>query len=407
MRPLIIMILTAFCVQSNVYAAPRDEELALKQNQAYNFATTKWLDRINVSGLLMGEVIASNQDAGSSRRFPDNNKKYSTFCLPRVGLFLDAKLSESTQAHVALNFAPNKMSGTCSACGFGRKNDELRFGKYDKVDEAYVTFGRLIESPYYARAGIQYVPYGYYARNTIPATLPQLMTQTQAAGVTAGYANKDNGVNLAAFSFSGKGKRGGSTKIDNFGGQVGYIKSSEEFDSLVTLGWISNIASAVNYLVSANPTCCGQEQNSLSKGYRKKVQGASLTMQHKASRWDATLQLTSSLSKFNQNDIGWKSNGAKPSAELIEFGYKFNALGDKKNRLGVSYQLSTQAVNIKGNGDGAGLPARRMQVDYTIEVEPHVEFGAHIFWDKDYSKKDGGTGKKSTTMLLTLAVKFG
>lgn len=394
---------------STVFASSNDRDLALKQNQTYNFASSEWVQKIRISGLLMGEIIASDHDAGASQRFREGkNKKYSTFCFPRASLYIDAKVSDLTQAHIALNLAPAKVTKACSACGFGRKNDELRFGKYDKVDEAYATFGDLVQSPYYARAGIQYVPYGYYARNTIPATLPQLMTQTQAVGITAGYANNDNGMNAAIFSFSGKNKSGGSTKIDNFGGQVGYIKSTDEGDSLATLGWINNIASSVNYIVSPNPmSCCGGEQNPLSKNYRKKVAGMSLTLRREALNWDATLQFTSALSKFHEDDIGWKGKGARPSAGLIDLGYKFDAFGERKNRIGGSYQLSNQGVNIKGNYSSTGLPKQRVQVDYTIEVEPNVELGAHVFWDKDYSKKDDGTNKKGGTGLLTLVVKLG
>ena len=40
-------------------------------------------------------------------------------------------------------------------------------------------------------------------------------------------------------------------------------------------------------------------------------------------------------------------------------------------------------------------------------MDSMFEIGAHIFWDKDYSKKDGGTNQKGTTSLLTLVVKLG
>gem|GEM_PF-2356292 len=408
MKHVVLLLSTLFFFSSGNCAFSKDSNPLLKQNQTYNFAKNDWFEKIKVSGLIMGEVISSNHDAGSPRRFPDGgNKNYSTFCFPRASLYIDAKISELTNAHLALNFAPAKMSSSCSACGFGRKNDELRFSKYDKIDESYVTFSNANESPYYARAGIQYMPYGYYARNTIPANLPQLMTQTQAAGVTGGYIDEERGLNLAIFSFSGKNKRGGSTKIDNIGAQIGYIKETEATSSIVTAGWMNNIVSSVNYIVSANPTCCGQEQNPLNKGYRKRVPGVVLTMRHKELSWDATLQLTSALSKFNSSDVAWKSKGARPSAGLLDIGYIFEAFGNRKNRIGASYQLSTQGVNIRGNGLGAGLPKTRVQCDYTIEIESQVEFGAHIFWDKDYSKSVGGTDKSGATLLLTMSVKLG
>jgi hypothetical protein len=308
---------------------------------------------------------------------------------------------------MALNFAPNKVTNSCSACGFGSKNDELRFAKYGKIDETYVTFSNEKQSPYYARIGIQYVPYGYYDRNIIPATLPQLMTQTQAVGVTAGYTNPDNGMNLAIFSFSSKNKRNTTTKINNFGLQAGYIKGTEEEYNLITLGWMNNIANSVNYLVSSNPTCCGFERNPLNSSYRKQVRGLSTTLKHENLNWDASIQYTSALSKFHPEDIEWQNKGAKPSAGLIDIGHHFKAFNEKKNRIGASYQLSNQAVNLKGNYRGTGLPKKRIQGNYTIELDNNIEFGTHIFWDQDYSKNKDSTGKNSTTMLLTLTIKLG
>lgn len=355
----------------------------------------------------MGELIFSNNDEGKGQRFGNPKKSYSTFCFPRASLYVDAKVNEYADAHFAFNLAPNKMSTSCAACGFGKRNDELRFGKYDRIDESYVTFSDKDNHPYYARVGIQYVPYGNYTRNAIPASLTQLMTQTQAAGATFGYTNPDNGLNFAFYGFSAKNKRDGATKINNVGAQAAYIKGTDKESTQITLGWMNNIANSVNYIVSSTQCCGGTEYNDLNKGYRKMVQGAALSLQHKTTSWDATLQYTTALSKFNSKDIEWKNKGAKPSAALVDAGYRFVAFGERDNRIGASYQISTQAVNLKGNGNNAGLPKQRVQADYTIEVLKNFEMGAHAFWDKDYSKNQGGTGKSSATILVTMSVKLG
>ncbi len=59
-------------------------------------------------------------------------------------------------------------------------------------------------SPYFAKVGIQYVNYGQYYPNIIPATLTQLLTQIQALGVTVGYTPPENGLNFSVFSFTDK-----------------------------------------------------------------------------------------------------------------------------------------------------------------------------------------------------------
>lgn len=398
---LLVIALNAKAIDTNL-----NRESILKQNQNYNFATEEWNKKIKISGLIMGEMIFSDDNAGNTRRFSKGAKKnYSTFCFPRASLYVDAEINPLTTAHLALNFAPNKMSGSCAACGFGRKNDELRLTKYGKLDESYVTFTDNVSPNYYARAGIQYLPYGQYQRNTIPATLTQLLTQTQGAGLTLGHIN-ESGINIAAFSFSGKKKQDKSTIINNFGAQIQYERATIDSNNQFAIGWVNNIANSVNYIVSAT-TCCGKEKNPLNTAYKKSVPAAVVSYKRQQSSWDFTAQYTSALTRFNSNDIKWKTKGAKPSAGLIDLGYNFNSFNEKPSRLGASAQASNQSVNIKGNDFGSGLPKLRLQSDYTMEIQKNIEFGAHIFWDKDYGKKDNGTGKNATTLLLTMAVKLG
>ena len=105
-----------------------------------------------------------------------------------------SNLNEWATANIGLNFAPTP--GHCSACGYGGKNDPSRFNKYDKIDEAHIVFANQTFSPYFAKVGVQYVNYGQYSPNTIPATLTQLLTQIQAPGVTIGYMPPENGLNF-------------------------------------------------------------------------------------------------------------------------------------------------------------------------------------------------------------------
>jgi hypothetical protein len=359
-------------------------------------------DKIKLSGLLMGELIASNTDQNNSRRFY-GDKTYSAFCVPRVVLYAIANVNEWTNAHVGFNLA---QSTGCSACGYGGKNDPFRFNKYKKIDEAIVTFANVDQSPYFAKVGIQYLNYGQYSPNTIPATFTQLLTQTQAVGITLGYFNKENGINASVYSFSDKVKKGSTSKIENGGAQIGYKYSEESFKTDITLDWLSNIASAVNYIVSPSSTCCGMQSNPLNGSYRKKVPGLSFSAKTQIFNFDITVQATSALVKFYNGDIAWNNTGAKPAAALIDFGYNFKAFYEKLNRIGVSYQRSFQALNVKGNGLGKGLPEHRVQGDYTIEAWKNIEFGTHIIWDQDYNKEVGGTGKNSLTSLITLIVKF-
>lgn len=400
---ILVILFTNINIMTAEAGNPLDQNSnILKRNQSLVYLDTERFDKIKISGLFMGEVIASTRDQNKNGRF-DSNKKYSTLCVPRVVLYATTNVNEWTTAHIGFNLISNT---GCSACGYGSKNDPFRFNKYEKIDEAVITFANFDQSPYFAKVGIHYLNYGYYSPNTIPATFTQLLTQTQAAGITLGYFNQENGLNASVYTFTDKVKKGSTGRIGNGGAQIAYKYDDTLGETIITLDWLNNIASSVNYIVSPSPTCCGSQLNPLNKSYQKKISGISFTAKKQIFNFDTTIQVTSALAKFHKDDITWKKTGAKPAAALIDFGYNFKLFKEKPNRVGISYQRSFQAINIKGNYLGRGLPEHRIQGDYSIEAWRNITLGAHIIWDKDYQTKVNGTGKTSLTSLITLIVKF-
>lgn len=371
----------------------------LSRNQAILYGDKFKIEGINFSGLIVGELIASDTDQNKSSRFNKKNT-YSTFCVPKIALYAVSNLNEWATANIGLNFAPS--SGDCSACGYGGKNDPSRFNKYDKIDEAHIVFANRDFSPYFAKIGIQYFNYGQYSPHSIPANFTQLLTQIQAPGITVGYMPPENGLNFSVFSFTDKIKKDSTSKINNIGIQAGYISNEESGKTELSLDIVKNIASSVNYIVSSSQCCI----NPLNKSYRKSVPGVSFTAKKQFSDFYTTAQFTSALTKFDKKDISWKESGAKPAALLLNVTYKFKAFSEKQNLVGMNYQKSTQALNLKGNDLGRGLPEHRVQAYYSIEAWKNIELGTQIIWDKDYKSKNGGTGKTSVTSLITLMAKI-
>ena len=388
-------------LKENVNLNSSSNPRMLNRNEGIFYGDKYKIEGINFSALIMGELIASNIDQNQSSRFAKKTT-YSTFCVPRILLYTGANLNEYVTANIGLNFAPSP--GACSACGYGGKNDPSRFNKYDKIDQAHILFYNSELSPYYAKIGIQYYNYGHYSPNSIPATLTQLMTQIQAPGVTLGYMPANDGLNFSVFSFTDKVKKDKTSKINNIGAQVGYINNDDLGKSEISLDFLSNIASSVNYIVSSNQ--CPSVINPLNSSYKKAVPGISLTLKKQINDFYTTLGLTTALTSFNKEDIAWKEKGAKPAALLLDLNYKFISSGDKQNLIGFNYQKSLQAVNIKGNNLGRGLPLQRIQTYYTIELMKNIEVGVQISWDKDYAVKNKGTGKDSLTSLVTLMAKI-
>jgi hypothetical protein len=216
----------------------------------------------------------------------------------------------------------------------------------------------------FAKIGIQYFNYGQYSPHSIPANFTQLLTQIQAPGITVGYMPPENGLNFSVFSFTDKIKKDSTSKINNIGIQAGYISNEESGKTELSLDIVKNIASSVNYIVSSSQCCI----NPLNKSYRKSVPGVSFTAKKQFSDFYTTAQFTSALTKFDKKDISWKESGAKPAALLLDVTYKFKAFSEKQNLVGMNYQKSTQALNLKGNDLGRGLPEHRVQAYYSIEA---------------------------------------
>lgn len=372
-------------------------DFPMSVNQTEAIFQEDWASRINLSGLVMGELILSNYNQANSARFADK-RHYQTFCFPRAILNMDAKLNEWVKGHMSFNFR--------SSCGFGGKNDEWAFANFGSTAEAYADLGNVDTHNYSARIGIQYLPYGVYKRNVIPASLTQLLTQSQVAGVT-GFSKVSENIDLAAFIFSGKRKRNDSVKIKNFGFQGFGAFAVNDSKVNVTAGYMYNIAGGVNFLYYESSSATA---NPLQNGYRKTVSGASLTLDTELPEgWVASLRYAGALKKFDQQDVSWGGSGAKPKAYVLGIAKHLDVnLLDTElaSTISFSYQQSTQAVNLRGAGLGRGLPKRRIQLGYSIEFNKYFETAVNIIRDKDYRVSSGGTGKSSYTGLVSAVLRI-
>lgn len=343
-----------------------------------NTVTYALNDDIKISGLLLGEMIFSNYDQGQGGRFTKKTD-YSTFCFPRANINIDGNVNDYTSAHFTFNFR--------DSCGFGSKNDEWTFRKFGISDEAYINVSDPETGNYWSTIGIQYVPYGVYKRHQIPATMTQLLTQTQVAGIVAGHDYSED-INARIFLFSGKKSHGSAQQINNGGFSVKYKN--------LIFDWMYNIAGGVNYIVNrGNPS----NPNTLNNFYRKRVSGASLSAKYNHKDLDFTGQLTSALSRFDQQDLQFCNKGAKPAAWILGAGYNF-IYWNKAMRVGGNFQRSYESEHIRGFNQDRGLPIRRLQGDFEVELSQYLNVGLHVLEDKSYNNL------KSLTMMISLLAEF-
>ena len=387
-----------FSWQATSYAIEYSNTLANNHEPQLLTVNNNWFETTTISGLFLGEVIASNYNQCKGGRFDEKNN-YNLFCFPRANLIVDSQVNSWSKLYFAVNFR--------SSCGFGGKNDEWAFTKFDKTDEAYVTLHTPTNLNYpndtQITFGIQYMPYGNYPRHHIPASLTQLLTQTQAGGIVLTHAMQEN-LQISGHIFNGKSNRSTAKKINNGGIRIMYNYEFATIKLDVNIDWMYNIGGAANYVVhkgnSSNP-------NPLNSGYRTSVSGINFGSSLNHDLWDTSVIITTALSHFDAQDIKWLNRGAKPKAITVDGGYHFSSFKNKPSRIGASYQHSWQSYNIRGENEGRGLPKYRIQANYQIEPWINSKLGLHVILDQDYKESQGGKSRSSLTTMLSLLIRTG
>jgi len=384
-----------------VAAQKNTEDFQQLLNRNYNemFSQHDYFNRIRVSGLLKGYALVSSVNPKIGRFYDDDVS--SDLFLSRANVYVDAKVNDWIDAHVAISFLPAQYAGV------KRRDDEISYRKFDIVDEAILTMKDFSQYPTYLRFGIGYTRYGRYERNNLPMTFTQVLTQTQAALVELGFIDSASGFSGAVYVFHGVDKSSSTTpNINNFGVQLGYCFGEDNWSVDVTADYMFNIAGAVNALGDAT-----------TESYDRVVGGAHVGVNGYFNEFDGTVQFTTAVRKFRDSSV--VSTGKRPAAALIDLGYNFPLAG-YESRLGISYQHSfdarlegttfvapIEAITEAGDQSAAlGLPKNRVQGDLTVEVCKNTTLGFHLIWDNPYSDKDEVRAKSATTGLLSLTAKI-
>lgn len=406
----------ALLVSGSAFAAympvqhAKAEQLQAKLDRNHNayFAEADWFKRICISGLVQVNAMASTTNQAGARfgrGFADNSA--SDLWLSRANLYVDAAVNSWTEVHIAYDLA-----NWGSATHLLRVDDERNYvglGTPNTLwapDEAYITIGDFAKSQFFLRAGREYVRFGDYQRNVTPATFTQLLTQTQADAVDAGFIDI-SGFNGDIYVFRSGVRAGtGSTHINNFGLQLGYTWENGDVTADFTADWMYDI-SAVAYLGAPAGVGLVTPANSARVG------GLSFTAKVNYNQFDFMAQYASADSSFNAANlaVGGGNNSAFPVAWMIGAGYRFGIMNNDDSHVGLNFQMSHDGLAVL-------LPEYRVQGNFTIEPWKNTEVGLTLYWDKDYgtgsvARINGpanaqftGTGRDVFTGLLSLTAKF-
>lgn len=377
-------------------------EAVINQNNAgvTSSGANDWFNRVTVSGQIDVDTFWASDD---HFRYQLDRNSNSGIELPNANIYVDAVVNDWVKAHGALhvdhNVERDGLANVYEALYAGQRNSWL--------DEAYVTVGNFAQTPFYVRAGREYVPFGMYDRNSITPSLTQMLTQTRAVALQAGFVTA-NGVNGAVYTFNGTDldKNADKRRINNFGANLGVANSYNNVNYKASVGYLYNMAD-VNYIHSGIEGYWGPNPT-----VDHVVGGVSVDGSIQTGPFDASAHYVTALKAFDGFEVNYVSRdglkGAKPSAWGVDAGYSFATAGHD-SRIGLGYQRSSEANNVGPNIVGLtnyAMPKQRYVAEYKVSVASNTDLGFQVYHDRDYNNDDGGTGNKNTTGVVRLSVKF-
>lgn len=364
-------------------------EAVIQKNQTGGFQQPcDWYQRIQISGQANVDGFYSNKTPTSFQ-----NNEASAINLTNANIFVDALASDWTRFHGSILYQDTQQS-------FIFRPTTTNF----TLDEGYVTIGNFARSPFYFRAGRQYVDFGDYQRFPMIESFTQLMTETQATAATVGFVHPI-GFNASVFAFDGMPKNtdpvvsGGTqqrSRIRNYGASAGFANGfclGRPVNYKIGVSYLYNMAD-VNYI----NTSAGLADGS---GYLSRVQGLAGALDLATGPFDAKLRYVHALNDFDTTDLSFDGARAEPSAFDINAGLSFLTMCHQ-SRLGIGWGTTSQASDV---GD-RGLPKQRYEADYMVNFSRWTDVGVGVYHDIDYGDSSGGTGRNATTGVLRLAVRF-
>jgi hypothetical protein len=354
-----------------------------------------WYQHIRLSGLV--NVDASHWSKPYFGMGTRDTKSSSYLSLSEANLNVDADFGQWITAHIGflytngsspsvVNFSPSKLVNR-------------RFNVWD----AYGTIANFKKTPFYLRAGEQFVPFGRYKMFPITQSFAQILEETDLPSVQLGFLSK-KGVYASIFVMSGERKKGhsNSNQLNNYGLALGYQNYRHAVGYNFGLSFLSNMANvdSIRDIVQDN------------KGYTRDVGGFSAFADAFLGPFNFGLRYVTALKRFSAVDYQYTHNattrGAKPNASDIFAGYSFKSFGHH-SRIHLSYQWTNQAYNtatIVTPNNVTRLPKTRWLVEYGVNLIRQLALELQFYQDHDYPKSNGATNKENNVVTARLSFLF-
>lgn len=360
--------------------------LAFTENRGNPKGASDWLQRIKIGGRLDGEFNdQSRPDFGAKGQGRETRLE-----LPVAKVNIDAKVMDFVEARLGFFYASESYR-------YYRSHSATKNGVI--IDDGYITLAALDRTPFYARIGQEYVPFGAYIRYPITETLTQKLSELRAIAAEVGFVDK-SGFSGAASVFNGLPKSSESSRIrlNDFVVALAYENRNHPLGFRLGISFLSNMNDV------------GEISYNLEHGYyQDRVSAFAANGDLFTGPFDIGVRYVTALQRFSTVDLAYQDNGvikgAKPSAVTAEAGYSFKIFS-RDSRAVIDYQASNEARNANGAADALILPKNRISVGYGIRILKGTVLAFELRRDHDYPKTDGGTNKYNFGSAARISVVF-
>lgn len=399
---------------------------------------TQWMNRITVSGVLNVDAAVAQRSygsfgtggytagAGTANNGSAFNSGYSSgLWLNDSEVDIDAQINCWVKAHIALMGGDNNtgLSGTNTPTSGASVADptvyaktlnpsEQKLSTNDRwVDEAYITLGDFTQTPFYATAGREYVPFGHYVKNELTPAATTYLTETQATAADVGFVTpfyNTSNVYGSVYALSGLnhtnafGNGTNQARLQNFGADLGLNKKDQTFGYAAGVSYLQNMADTNS--VTNVITGFGMGTGNGTAGYTTQVPAISGFAGANYGPFNGEVDGVAALRNFSATDLAWTNDGgatiigAQPSAVNAKAGYNFSTLGHD-SEVYFRYDHSWDAVTL-------ALPQNQYLGGYNIDLAKNTSMEFQVMYNDDYSTSHGGTGEGSVEGAARLSVLF-
>jgi len=330
---------------------------------------------VEISGDVVGQVYYQDPYAG-----------HSTHNVDLTGARLDflAEISHWVLGYISIDYDNSKLDSILTGAGSRIANSRIY------LKRGFLTIGDLDISPVYFSLGQMFVPFGRYASFIVSSPLTVALAQTNNRVILLGAASQ--GFYGSAYAFKGDSDVG-STGINQWGVNGGYIYQADDVSVEVGAGYMGNIADSAGMQLTNNSSgFAGFGFDSATEMLHRRVPAFDVHGELNYQNLSLSAEYIGTTRAFDAMDLMYNYDGAQPTALHTEASYKFNILC-KPSRITLAYGHSSEALAL-------GLPRDSFIGAFSISVWKNTIESIEYRHDRNYSDSDVSGGSGATPAVV-------